>query len=187
MAAFLVPPLLVIYGAILYAYVIRIGITGEVPKNLVSPMVLAAGGLAALALLLFDPRPERGPADRALRWAPPLFLPLSVLGAAAILMRVDQYGWTEFRLLRLLLLLVMAGLAAAASLLLVRRRRFPLHVMLLVLAAALVLTASGPWGAVAVARRSQQARLDTALPDRGHRPGGHQRQRRRAARAGSGP
>jgi hypothetical protein len=163
MTAFLIPPLLILYYAILYAYAIRIAVTGEVPKNLVSPMVLAAGGLAAVALLLFDPRPERGPAARALRWAPPLFLPLSVLGAAAILMRVDQYGWTEFRLLRLVLLVVMAGLSVAAILLLARRRRFPLHVMLLALAAALVLTASGPWGAVAMARRSQQTRLDTAL------------------------
>lgn len=170
MAAFLVPPLLVIYAAILYAYVIRIGVTGEVPKNLVSPMVLAAGGLAMLALLLFDPQPARGPADRALRWAPPLFLPLAVLGAAAIIMRVDQYGWTEFRLLRLALLVAMALLSALAIPRLMRRRRFPLHAMLLALAATLIATATGPWSAMAVSRRSQQARLDSALRTAGIDP-----------------
>src|SRR5690606_38254938 len=44
-AIYLVPPLLAIYYLILYAYVVRIMVTQEIPKNLVSPLVLVAGGL----------------------------------------------------------------------------------------------------------------------------------------------
>jgi hypothetical protein len=170
MAAFLVPPLLAIYCLILYAYAIRIGITGEVPKNLLSPMVLAAGALAALALLLFDPRPGGTAAARVLRAAPPLFVPLAALGAWAILLRVDQYGWTEFRLMRLLLLIVLGGLAVAATIQLARNRRFSLHVATLGIAGVLLLSAVGPWNVSAVSRRDQQARLGAALRSAGIDP-----------------
>jgi hypothetical protein len=163
MAAFLVPPLLALYYAILYAYAIRIALTGEVPKNLVSPLVFAAGVLAALGLLLFDPRSREATAFRTLRAAPPLFLPLAALGVWTIMLRVSQYGWTEFRLLRLLLLCGMALLALGATIQVLRRHRLSLHVVPLSLAALLLVSAAGPWSVQAVARRSQQARLDRGL------------------------
>lgn len=160
---YLVPPLLALYFVILYAYVIRIGVTGEIPKNLVSPMVLAAGGLAALALVLFDPRPRTGQLARWLRLAPPLFLPLVPLGAWALLVRFDQYGWTEFRILRFVVLAALAVLALAATLQVVRRRAFTLHLVPLALAAIALLCAVGPWSVLAIAQRSQQSRLTTSL------------------------
>jgi hypothetical protein len=170
MTAFLVPPLVVLYFAILYAYTVRIAVTGEVPKNIVSPLVLAAGALALLALLLFDP-PARGTAGaRVLRAAPPLFVPLSVLGAWAILLRVEQYGWTEFRLLRLLLLGAFGVLAALASVQVLRRQRLTLYGAPLALAGLLVLAAIGPWSVLSVSRASQQARLDAALQAAGVDP-----------------
>jgi hypothetical protein len=171
MAAFLVPPLVAIYFLILYAYMVRIGITGEVPKNLVSPMVFAAGVLVGLALLLFDPREKSTIADWLLRVAVPLFVPLSALGAWTILMRVGQYGWTEFRLLRLLLVLAFGVLAVAGTVQLLRRRRLSLHVVLLGLAGLLVFSAVGPWSVHAVSRRSQEARLATSLRAGGIEPG----------------
>lgn len=165
MTAFLVPPLLILYYGILYAYAVRIAVTGEVPKNLVSPMVLTAGLLAAAGLFLFDPHPRSGSSTqfRSLRAAPPLFLPLAALGIWAITLRVSQYGWTEFRLLRLLLLGVLAALALGATLQLIRRQRFALHIAPLLAAGVLLLAAVGPWSILAVSRHSQQARLTRAL------------------------
>ncbi|MEX1182944.1 MAG: DUF4153 domain-containing protein, partial [Gemmatimonadota bacterium] len=163
MTVFLVPPLLALYYVILYAYAVRIGITGEVPKNMLSPMVMAAGVLAAMALVLFEPDHDDAAALRWLRFAPPLFLPPAALGVWAIWLRVDQYGWTEFRLLRLIVLLVLAGLAVGATVQLVRRRPFSLHALPLALAAALVLAAIGPWSVLSASRRSQQTRLGNAL------------------------
>jgi hypothetical protein len=128
-------------------------------------MVLAAGALAGLALFLFDPAPRSGDASafRSLRAAPPLFLPLAALGVWAIMLRVSQYGWTELRLLRLVVLVVLGILAVAATIQVVRRQRFALHHALLALAAALLLSAVGPWSIMAASRHSQQARLDNAL------------------------
>ena len=162
-ALWLVPPLLGLYTLILYAYVIRILGTGEIPKNLVSPMLLAAGGLAALALLLFDPRPERGVLARWLRLAPALFLPLAPLGYWVLLMRIDQYGWTEFRVVRVVVLSALVALAVGATVQLWRRRAFSLHAVPLALAGALLLSAVGPWSALSISRRSQESRLTAAL------------------------
>ncbi|HSK21048.1 MAG TPA: DUF4153 domain-containing protein [Longimicrobiales bacterium] len=166
-ALWLVPPLLALYTLILYAYVIRILATGEIPKNLVSPMLLAAGGLTALALLLFDPRPGRGVLARWLRLAPALFIPLAPLGYWVLLMRIDQYGWTEFRVVRVVVLSALVTLAIGATLQLWRRRGFSLHAAPLVLAGALLLSAVGPWSALSISRRSQEGRLTTALADVG--------------------
>jgi hypothetical protein len=160
MTAFLVPPLLVLYFGILYAYTIRIAVTGEVPKNLVSPMVLAAGALAVLALLLYDPRPGTSATARTLRAAPPLFIPLAALGVWTIWTRLDQYGLTEFRLLRVIALVALGLLAIAATVQVMRHQRLVLYVAPLLLAAALFASALL---VPALARASQQARLQQAL------------------------
>lgn len=169
-ALWLVPPLLALYTLILYAYVIRMLVTGEIPKNLVSPMLLAAGGLTALALLLFDPRPGRGVLARWLRLAPALFIPLAPLGYWVLLMRIDQYGWTEFRVVRVVVLSALAALAIGATVQLWRRRAFSLHAVPLVLAGALLLSAVGPWSALSVSRKSQESRLAMALAEVGIAP-----------------
>jgi len=169
-ALWLVPPLLAIYTLILYAYVVRILVTREIPKNLVSPMVLVAGGLAALALLLFNPKPGRGGISRWLRLAPALFLPLVPLGYWALLVRVHQYGWTEFRMVRVAVLSTMVVLAAGASVQLARRRPFSIHAAPVMLVIVLLLSAVGPWSALALSRRSQAGALAAALAQVGIAP-----------------
>ena len=168
--AYLVPPLLAIYYMILFAYVARIFVTGEVPKNLVSPLVLAAGGLSALSLLLFDPRPGESGLARWLRITPPLFLPIAALGFWALNQRTDQYGLTEFRVIRFAALLTLTLLAFGGVMWLVRRRAFPLHAIPLALGAAAVLGAIGPWSAIALSRRSQESRLLASLAEAGIAP-----------------
>jgi hypothetical protein len=162
--SFLVPPLIVLYYLILFLYAVRIVVTSELPKNLVSPMVLAAGLLTALAAVVFDPRPdERNAGPRILRVAPLLFVPLVPLGLWALFVRIDDYGWTEFRLLRVIVLMILLALAVVASVQLLRRRAFTLRVIPLVLGVTAVLAAIGPWSVLSVARRDQQARLRAAL------------------------
>lgn len=166
LAAFLVPPLLALYYIILVLYLVRIIITGELPKNLVSPMVLAAGLLTALAIVLFDPQPaDARTGQRALRWAPALFIPIAPLGLWALIVRIEQYGWTEFRLLRVLVLALLFVSAALATSQLLRRRAFALRMIPVVLAVPLLVAAIGPWSTLAIARRDQQARLTQALTE----------------------
>ena len=176
-SAFLVTPLLAIYYLILYAYAIRIAVTGELPKNLVSPLVIAAGLIAGSALVLFDRAgtdPDR-PADaaagggpgassfRSLRSAALLFVPLCGLGVWAVAMRVAQYGWTEFRALRMMLLVTLGVLALGVIVRVVRRATMPVHVLPLTLAVVTVLSVVGPWNLLALSRRSQQTRLADAM------------------------
>jgi hypothetical protein len=183
-SAFLVTPLLAIYYLILYAYAVRIALTGELPKNLVSPLVIAAGLIAGIALVLFEratgpaagaayggtvdggavDRPSAGAGSfRSLRVAAPLFVPLCILGIWGVSMRLGQYGWTEFRGLRMLLLITLGVLALAAVVRVIRRGSLPVYVLPLALAGVSVFSAVGPWSVMAVSRRSQQARLAGAM------------------------
>jgi len=76
---------------------------------------------------------------------------------------VDQYGWTEFRYMRLVALVLLGLWGAAAAVQLVRRRRPPLLPLPAGLALVLLLCAVGPWSAMAVARRDQSAGLRALL------------------------
>lgn len=165
--AWLVLPLLGLYYVILYAYAVRILTLEELPHNLVSPLVMAAGILAAVALTLFDRGPRGEPGDRALRAVPALFLPLAVLGTYAVWLRVDQYGWTEFRYLRVAALVGLALVALGAVVQVARRRPLSLHLAPSVVAGVLVLSVLGPWSAQALSRRSQTARLVSGLEEAG--------------------
>ncbi len=178
---YLFVPLLVVYYLILYAYLVRIALTGELPRNLVSPLVLAAGLIGAVGVMMFagagesgeEPGKAEGGGEMAgaakplvpwaIRLAAPFFLPLVALGIWAIAVRVAQYGWTEFRYLRNALLVALLALAVLGTWALIRRRRLRAYPVPLALGVVVLLCALGPWSASAVARRSQQARLAEAL------------------------
>jgi hypothetical protein len=165
LATYLFPPLVAIYFLILCAYGIRIAITHELPRNLVSPMVIAAGVLSAVASIVFDPEHERSPALRWLRFTPVIFILIAPLGWWAVFMRFNDYGWTEFRLLRLLVLAVLTALALGALSQMVTRRQITLRAIPLVMGIALALAGTGPWGVLPTARRSQQHRLLAAMKE----------------------
>lgn len=117
-AIFLAAPLAIGYTAILYAYAVRVAVTGEVPKNLLSPLVACAAALWLLAAFLVEPL--RGRADaagltRLVRWLPAALLPMLGLGLWAVGVRIAQYGWTEFRYVRVATFVALAGLAAAGT------------------------------------------------------------------------
>jgi hypothetical protein len=166
---------LLVYLAILFAYTIKVAVTGDLPKNLLSPIVLFAGLAGLLGGMLLEPLQDdaesRGVA-RLVRFFPALLLPLLPLPIWAVGMRQDQYGWTEFRYLRLLVLCAMAVLAVWGTVRLVRRRPPLLSPIPAVLAAALLLGVVGPWSAQAVSRRDQSARLRAALAEAGMTRGG---------------
>lgn len=148
-ATFFAAPLAVGYTAILYAYAVRVAVTGEVPKNLLSPLVAGAGALWLLLAFLVEPirsdvveespgleRDEgestaaKSPAEvpgsmaltRLVRWLPPALLPMLGLGIWAVAVRIQQYGWTEFRYVRVAAFAALAVLAAAGTARLLLRR-----------------------------------------------------------------
>ncbi|HEX8672068.1 MAG TPA: DUF4153 domain-containing protein [Longimicrobium sp.] len=166
---------LVVYLAILFAYTIKVAVTGDLPQNTLSPIVLFAGLAGLLGGIFLEPLqddPETRGVARLVRIFPALLLPLLPLPIWAVGVRQDQYGWTEFRYLRLLVLVALAVLAVWGTVRLVRRRAPLLSPVPAVLAAALLLGSVGPWSAQAVSRRDQSGRLRAALTQAGMMRGG---------------
>jgi Domain of unknown function (DUF4153) len=159
-------PVLAIYLAILYAYAAKVLATGELPKNLVSFLVIAAGAMGLLGGILLHPvhaDDEHRGVSMLVRTVPALLLPLVPLAAWTLGVRLQQYGWTEFRYVRAVALAVIGVLALLGTIRLVRRRPPLFSTIPAVLAAALLIAAAGPWSASAVSRRDQVARLRAEL------------------------
>lgn len=161
-------PVLVVYLLVLYAYAARVLVTGELPRNLVSPLVIAAGLIGLIGAVLLEPvhadEEHRG-LSMLVRAVPTLLLPLVPLAAWALLARLEEYGWTEFRYVRLAAVVAIGVLAVMGTIRLVRRRPPLLTAVPAVFAAVLLLSALGPWSAPAVSRRDQTARLRAALSE----------------------
>jgi Domain of unknown function (DUF4153) len=143
---------------------------GELPKNLLSPLILFAGLFGLLLALALEPLAHDA-GERAVGWMmrafPALLLPLVPLAIRAVWVRQLQHGWTELRYLRLALLLALLGLAVAGTVRLVRRRPPLLAAVPATLCLVLLACAAGPWSAPAVSRRDQLGRLRHALAGAG--------------------
>jgi hypothetical protein len=158
-------PVTGLYVAILYVYNALFLLGGaEAPKNMMSPLALGASALAIFCALIADELGRHAStrhalAARAARWVVVAAAGLMPLTAWAILIRVDQYGWTSFRYVRMLAVgfVCVCGLIAAVHAL--TRRPQPVAEMMLAAAAACVLGSASPWGAVEVSRRAQLGRL----------------------------
>jgi hypothetical protein len=155
---FVLLPLVGLYVVILYAYLVRILVTWELPQGWVSMLILALAVAGIFALLLIHPlrhNPENTWIRTFARWFYRALFPLLGLLAVAIGTRIRAYGITEERYFVLLLAAWLLGLA---SYFLVRRGQGIVWIPVS-LAALALLSAAGPWGAFAVAERSQLAQL----------------------------
>jgi Domain of unknown function (DUF4153) len=161
---FVLLPLVVLYLLILYAYLARILVTWTLPQGWVSTLVLALAVAGIFALLLIHPIREA--AENAwirtfARWFYRALFPLLGLLAVAIGTRVRAYGITEERYF----VLVLAGWLLGMAVYFLWRRGQGIIWIPASLAAVAFLAAGGPWGAFAVARRSQLARLRTTATE----------------------
>lgn len=166
----LVMPLLALYMLILYGYGGRVLVTGEAPSNLLSPLALGAAMLGLVAMFFIEPlrrHGEDGWLAEVFETFPLAYLPLLPMPAWAIWQRIDQYGVTEFRYVRLLAvggLLVCFGWATWR---IVRDDSYSVTGMPAAFAVLFFLASFGPWGALSVAESSQLSRLqsDIASPE----------------------
>ncbi|HYW13818.1 MAG TPA: DUF4153 domain-containing protein, partial [Longimicrobium sp.] len=152
--------------AVLYAYAVKVLATGELPRNLVSPLVIAAGLIGLLGAVLLEPvhdDDEHRGVSLLIRAVPALLLPLVPLALWALGARLGEYGWTEFRYVRVAAVVAIGILAVAGTIRLVRRGRPLQGTVPAVFAAVLLLSALGPWSAPAVSRRDQTDRLRAEL------------------------
>jgi hypothetical protein len=163
---YLLVPLALLYGAILYAYVVRILVFWSWPAGLVGWLISGASIFGMMTLLFLYPardRPEARWVRTYGRWFYPAMLPLLAVLFVALAFRVRQYGLTERRYL---LGALGAWLVVVAAYYVVTRSRSLVMIPVSLCAVALI-TSFGPWGAYRVSERSQQRRLVRLLERNG--------------------
>jgi Domain of unknown function (DUF4153) len=155
---FVLLPLVVLYLGILYAYLGRILLFWALPQGWVSLLVLALAVAGIFALLLIHP--IRHAAENTWirtfgRWFYLALFPLLGLLAVAISTRIRAYGITEERYF----VLVLAAWLFGIAIYFLARRGQGIIWIPASLAVVAFLAAGGPWGAFAVAQRSQLNQL----------------------------
>lgn len=95
---YIVIPLITIYTGILYVYFIKILVTQEWPRGLVSNLVLWYSVLSAAVIFFITPILHENQVARLFRiWFPRILLPILAMMFVSIGKRIFQYGMTENR------------------------------------------------------------------------------------------
>lgn len=155
-------PILLIYYVILIVYLGKIVMVGVLPEGWVGLPILIFSMLGTLTFFLAYPFSyDKG--RTSIRFFIQYFfyflLPLITLLIAAVLTRVFQYGFTEYRYLALLL----AAWLAIITLYTVLRKEVSLVVLPVSLFILLFMGSVGPWGMYKLSARSQFNRLCVLL------------------------
>ncbi|HET7503629.1 MAG TPA: hypothetical protein VFK02_21560 [Kofleriaceae bacterium] len=173
-------PFVCVMLAILVVYEIVVLARGELPRNMLSPLILAAGfvgfgstlvissvlGEDSAAGPLAPADPHRWARRRSIRLArafPIVLLALLPMAGWALWLRIDQHGVTPFRAVRAMGLLCLGALCLAGAIRWLRGRgpltwELPAAIIMFALVAAF-----GPLGATHLTISSQRARLARQL------------------------
>ncbi len=165
-AQFILMPIVIIYLAILTAYLGKVLLTQDWPSGWIGYLVSSVAGVGILSLLLLAPAREH--AENAwvttyARWFYVALFPSIVMLLMAIWKRVSQYGFTEQRYFLTLLAAWLLGIAVYYAV----RQSKDIKLIPASLCAVLVLSAFGPWSAYRVSERSQTNRLAGHLRNAG--------------------
>ena len=108
---YIVIPLITIYTGILYVYFVRILVSSEWPRGLVSNLVLWYSVVAAAVIFFLTPILEENKLAKIFRtWFPRVLLPILAMMFVSIGKRIHQYGVTENRYFVVLLGLWVLGI-----------------------------------------------------------------------------
>jgi hypothetical protein len=155
-------PLVLLYFLILYGYGIKILWLWSLPSGWVSYLVLASGISSVLTYMLVWPISNSGDSHWTgifKTWIFKALLPLVGLMGLALYQRVNQYGWTEDRLL----VAVFSVFLFLNSLYLGFSKSKNIKVIPVSLALLLVLSMTGPWNIFRISAQSQVERLKEIL------------------------
>jgi hypothetical protein len=169
---------------ILIAYELTVLVRGELPSNQLSPLLVASGFIGYLCTLIINAvaaepvgtaalspaEPHRFLRNRSVQLArafPLALLLLLPMAIWALYVRIDQYGLTPFRVVRLAALLCLVVLGVIGSLRWLRRRAALGWHVPATIAAFAIPCALGPLSAVNLSLYSQAARADRLLTQAG--------------------
>ncbi len=151
-------PLMTIYLAILLVYEIKIAINWELPKGMVSTLILGYAVFGILSLLLVYPIKEKegnGWIKLFSRVFYLMMIPLVVLLILAVVKRVGNYGITESRYI----LIVLAAWLAGITIYFLASKKQNIKVIPISLFVLALLSIYGPQSAFAISKASQITRL----------------------------
>ena len=161
-AQYIVLPLVLIYGSLLYVYVLKILLTQKVPNGWVSiPILLySAAGLLAFSLLYpIQHDRENKTVFSFMRYFFYTLLPLLTLYFIALWLRIGPYGITENRYI----LAILGIWLSALALYWIYKKDAPLMLIPQSLLLVLFFSVVGPLGMYQVSERSQSKRLHRIL------------------------
>ncbi len=151
---FVLLPLVTIYFLILYVYIAKILLNGEIPQGITSYLVVIFSILGIFSLLLIYPV-QYSTKNRWIRIFAKIFywaiFPLIILLLISIFKRINQYGVTENRYFILALALWLSGI----SIFLLINKLENIKIIPISLSIIALLSAFGPWGAFHVSKSSQ--------------------------------
>lgn len=159
---FVLIPLMTIYLAILFFYEIKIIVAWQLPKGLVSSLIIGYAVFGILSLLLIYPMKEKeGNSWIKLfsRFFYIMLLPLVLLLLLAVWKRVGPYGITESRYILALLALWLTGI----TFYFLYSKKQNIKLIPISLAILSLLAVYGPQSASGLSRYSQFARLKKVL------------------------
>lgn len=161
-AQYILLPLVGLYLIILYAYELKIIINWNWPKGWVSQLVLWFSVVGILSMLLLWPQREQTEnrwIRNYIKWFFRALIPLVVMLFLAITERIGDYGITINRYL----VIALASGLALVTIYFVLSRKKDIRLIPIILCIIALFSAYGPWNAFAVARHSQQTRLEKLL------------------------
>ncbi len=155
---YILVPLNVTYAAILYIYLIKILVTGDWPKGMISWLVSGVSILGVFALLMmatfFDQNENRWMKKfQSIYYVS--IIPLLIMGLVSLFQRIDQYRLTEKRYALIALSLWLIGIAVY-NLVSKAKNILVIPVSLFVVS---FLTSFGPWGMYQTSWLSQKSRM----------------------------
>jgi hypothetical protein len=159
---FILIPLTIVYFLILYAYIGRIILEWTWPQGWVSALIIGFSTFGVLTVLLTFPLQSEEKQPWLYRFALGLFgalIPLAIVLALAIRVRVLEYGLTEPRYIGLALAVWLAVVAVV----MVGTRGRGIRFIPASLGILLLLVSFGPWSMFSLSRASQTDRLERVL------------------------
>ncbi len=161
-AQYLLIPIVLLYGLILYAYLGKIIVQWSWPEGWVTWLVIGYSIVGIFAFLLVHPLLDdsENPWVRLFsKFYYPALLPLSVLQMLAVWERISAYGVTENRYLAFVTGIWLISVIA----MLIRSRASHIRYIPISLMAVILAISVGPWGMFSVSKSSQQAQLEQVL------------------------
>lgn len=159
LVSYITVPIFIIYAFILYIYFFKILIQAELPKGVITNLVLVFALLTVILLFISSVIKSNKLVEKFREFFPVIMIPILVMMFYAIFIRISDYGLTENRYF-----VVAAGIYTLISMIYYIFYRSNSNIFIFIsLAAIIFLSTIGPVSAYNLSASSQDARLASIL------------------------